>query len=41
MFFMSLQPRFARQLIGVYFPIFRSLVQASFNVADDIYRGLW
>ena len=41
MFLRSLQPRFARHLIGVPFQDFRSLVQALFDVDVGISRGLW
>ena len=41
MFLRSLQPRFARHLIGVLFQDFRSLVQALFDVDDGISRELW
>ena len=41
MFLRSLHPRFARHLTGVPFQDFRSLVQALFDVDDDISRGLW
>ena len=41
MFLRSLHPRFARHMTRVPFQDFRSLVQALFDVDDDISRGLW
>ena len=37
----SLQPRFARHLMGFPHMDFESLVQALFSIEKDIVRGLW
>ena len=37
----SLQPRFARHLMGFPHTNFRSLVQALYGIEDGIARGLW
>ena len=37
----SLQPQFAKNLIGFPYTDFRSLVQALYGIEEDIARGFW
>ena len=41
MIILSLQPRFARHLMGFSQTDFGSLVQALYSIEDGIARGLW